>query len=96
VLAEADRRIFGSSDPVPTRRQAVENYMPFIERELARGVPLHRMTRHMLGLYQGRPGARAWRRHLSTQAVKPGAGPEVVFDALDFVERDAPTAAAAE
>jgi tRNA-dihydrouridine synthase A len=96
VLAEADRRIFGSPDPAPTRRQAVEEYLPFIERELARGVPLRRMTRHMLGLYQGRPGARSWRRHLSTEAVKPGAGPEVILDALDFVERDALTAAAAE
>jgi len=96
VLAEADRRIFGGSGPVPTRRQAVETYLPFIGEQLAHGVPLHRMTRHMLGLYQGEPGARAWRRHLSTEAVKPGAGPEVVVDALGFVEQDAPTAAAAE
>jgi len=95
LLAEADRRLFDSRDPVASRREVVERYLPFIETELAAGVPLHRMTRHMLGLYQGLPGARAWRRHLSTEAVKTGAGLDVVFDALGFVERaDLPSAAA--
>jgi len=94
VLAEADRRIFGSAEPSPTRRHAVEAYLPYIERQLAHGVPLHRMTRHILGLYQGEPGARAWRRHLSTEAVKPGAGIEVVLDAFGFVEREQPASAA--
>ena len=94
VLAEADRRIFRSAEPSPTRRQAVEAYLPYVERELAHGVPLHRMTRHILGLYQGEPGARAWRCHLSTEAVKPGAGIEVVLDAFGFVEREQPASAA--
>ena len=86
ILAEADWRFFGARDPVKSRREVVEGYMPLIEAELSNGVPLHRMTRHILGLYQGQPRARSWRRHLSTEAVKPGAGLEVVMDALDFVE----------
>ena len=48
--------------------------MPYIERELARGARLHAITRHVLGLFHGVPGARAFRRHLATEAVKPGAG----------------------
>jgi tRNA-dihydrouridine synthase A len=93
VLAEADRRVFAVAEPAPTRREVVVRYLPFIERQLSLGTPLHRMTRHMLGLYQGEPGARAWRRHLSTEAVKPGAGTEVVLDALAHVERRASAAA---
>ncbi len=61
--------------------------MPYVEARLAEGVPLHAMTRHVLGLFNGRKGARAWRRHLSTEAVKPGAGIEVLRAALAFVER---------
>ena len=96
VLAEADRLIFHATSPVPTRRQVVEDYLPFVEKQLGLGVPLHRMTRHMLGLYQGEPGARAWRRHLSTEAVKPGAGPEVIIAALGFVEHGSRAIHAAE
>ena len=56
-----------------------------MERELARGVRLHSITRHILGLFQGVPGARAFRRHVATQAVKPGAGIAVLRDALGLV-----------
>ncbi len=87
ILAEADRRFYGVSTAEKSRRDVVEAYLPLIEAELAQGTPLHRMTRHILGLYHGEPGARSWRRHLSTEAVKPGAGLEVVLDALDFVEQ---------
>ena len=56
-----------------------------MERELARGTRLHAMTRHMLGLFHGVPGARAFRRHIATQAVKPGAGIAVLREALGLV-----------
>ncbi len=86
VLAEADRQIFGEDRRPVSRREMVEAYLPYLARNLAEGVPLHRMTRHMLGLYQGQPGARAWRRHLSTFAPKPCAGLEVIERALGMVE----------
>ena len=58
-----------------------------MERKRGEGVRLHDMTRHLLGLFTGLPGARAWRRHLATEAVKPGAGIDVVRDALAKVSR---------
>ena len=56
--------------------------LPYIEAERGRGTPLNAITRHMLGAFQGRPGARAWRRTLSEEAHRPGAGPELVRRAL--------------
>ncbi|MDA1072448.1 MAG: tRNA dihydrouridine(20/20a) synthase DusA [Proteobacteria bacterium] len=85
VLAGADSRIFGEAVAPPSRHEIVARYLPFVERHLGEGVPLHRMTRHMIGLFQGLPGARAWRRHLSTHATKAGAGIEVIEQALAFV-----------
>jgi tRNA-dihydrouridine synthase A len=82
LLGDVDRRIFGDTNPLATPHQVVEALLPFIERELAAGTPLKHMTRHILGLFQGRPGARAWRRHLSENAHLPGAGTEVVEQAL--------------
>ena len=88
LLAAADQRIFGHTDPLLTQpAAAIERLLPYVERQCAAGVPLHRMTRHILGLFQGRPGAKAWRRHLSQQAHRPGAGPEVLRAALAQVAR---------
>lgn len=84
VLAEADRRIFGAgedADPVQVARQM----LPYIEAHLTQGGKLGQVTRHMLGLFAGRPGARQWRRILSEGAHKPGAGPELVEAALGAV-----------
>lgn len=84
ILAQADRRIFGAegdADPVEVTRQM----LPYIERHLAEGGKLGQVTRHMLGLFAGKPGARAWRRILSEGAHKPGAGPELVQEALGAV-----------
>ena len=67
----------------PDRHSVVADMLPYIERELAGGERLGRITRHMLGLFAGQPGARAWRRHLSENAFREGAGPEVLIDALD-------------
>lgn len=86
VLASADRDVFGDpgADP-PSRRAVVEAMIPYIERELAHGEPLHRITRHMLGLYHGQRGARSWRRILSEETRGPDAGVEVVWRALETV-----------
>ncbi len=84
VLSDADRRIFGTEttrDPFAI----VQHMVPYVERHLANGGRLHQITRHMLGLFAGRPGARAWRRALSEGAVRDGAGPEVMLRALDHV-----------
>jgi len=88
-LAEADRRLWGDPRPGRSRAEVVDAMLPYIEARLAEGVRLHGITRHLLGLYQGRPGARAWRRYLSENAVRPGAGPEVLRQALGLVEPEA-------
>ncbi|WP_083781539.1 tRNA dihydrouridine(20/20a) synthase DusA [Roseovarius sp. 217] len=82
ILCAADRRIFGSTEPDTTPEGAVQAMLPYIETHLASGGRLNQITRHMLGLFAGRPGARAWRRHLSEGATRPGAGPELVERAL--------------
>ena len=81
ILCQADRRIFGQgddSDPV----QVARLMLPYIEAHLSAGGRLHQITRHMLGLFAGRPGARGWRRMLSEGATQSGAGPELVEAAL--------------
>jgi len=85
LLAEVDRRFLGGTRPVPSREAVVEALLSYIDRQCARGVPLSHITRHILGLFNGRPGARAWRRTLSETARLPNAGPEVVHQALDQV-----------
>ncbi|MBN2885123.1 MAG: tRNA dihydrouridine(20/20a) synthase DusA, partial [Chromatiaceae bacterium] len=82
ILAEADRRLFGDPHPLPTRHQVIDAFIPYVERALAEGVPLTAMSRHLLGLFQGQPGARRWRRHISENAHRPGAGSEVLRAAL--------------
>jgi tRNA-dihydrouridine synthase A len=84
-LLEVDPLIYGACAPFTSPRAALEAFFPYVERELARGTRLHSMSRHILGLFQGVPGARAFRRHIATQAVKPGAGVAVLRDALDLV-----------
>lgn len=86
ILADADRRLFGGA-PGPDRHAVVEAMVPYAEERMRRGAPLSAITRHMLGLFQGLPGARAWRRHLSENAHLPGAGPEVLLKAAALVPR---------
>ncbi len=69
--------------PLPGRRDVVEQMLPYIKRELAQGERLGRITRHMVGLFAGIPGARAWRRYISENAYRDGAGTEVLLEALD-------------
>jgi len=87
ILADADRRFFGGTQAPRERHAVVEAMLPYIEERLKQGAPLSAITRHMLGLFQGLPGARAWRRYLSENVHKPGAGPEVVSAALAQVRR---------
>jgi tRNA-dihydrouridine synthase A len=82
ILGEVDRRVFGGVGPDVGPFEAVERYRPYVARELARGAPLAAMTHPMIGLFHGWPGARAWRRILTTGAVKPGAGMAVIDEAL--------------
>jgi tRNA-dihydrouridine synthase A len=83
-LAELEHH-FDASRPLPCRRDIVRRMLPYLESELAAGEKLGRMTRHMVGLFAGQPGARAWRRQLSENAYRPDAGIEVVLNALDAV-----------
>ena len=84
LFATADALFYGETH-VPTRREVVEAFKPYVSEQLAKGVPLNSLTRHMLGLFAGCPGARAWRRHLSENAHLPGAGLNVVEKALTAV-----------
>ncbi len=88
ILIDADRRFWNAS-PGPTPVEAVEAMRPHIARHLAAGGRLHQITRHMLGLFHGRPGARLWRRVLSERATLPGAGLETLDAALAEVTRAA-------
>ena len=83
LLGQVDRRVYGEGDDVEPL-QAVEAYRPYMAGQLARGVPVNAMTRHMLGLFAGQPGARTWRRVLTTGSVR-GGGLEVLDAALEAV-----------
>jgi tRNA-dihydrouridine synthase A len=83
-LLGVDTELFGEAAPYPSVKAAIEAYFPYIERELAHGVRLHAITRHILGAFRAVPGARAFRRPLSV-TVKPGAGIAVLREALDLI-----------
>jgi len=85
LLTEVDAQLFASSDPVKTRHQVVMELMPYIEEHLRDGGRLHNITRHILGLFHGVPGARIWRRLLSENATKKGADESVVLEALNNI-----------
>ncbi|WP_233557470.1 tRNA dihydrouridine(20/20a) synthase DusA [Rhodophyticola porphyridii] len=85
LLLPADQVIFGETRAPRSAEEIVHLMLPYIERHLSAGGKLAQVTRHMLGLFQGRPGARGWKRAISENAHKPGAGPEVVQAALDEV-----------
>ena len=81
-LVQLGHAIGGGRRTAASRRAVVEEMLPYVEQELAAGAELKHITRHMLGLFKGQPGARAWRRHLSENAHRPGAGIEVIDRAL--------------
>ncbi|WP_245000983.1 tRNA dihydrouridine(20/20a) synthase DusA [Dickeya dadantii] len=86
MLAQVDRELFGADSAAPDQAGVVQAMYPYIERELSAGASLGHITRHMLGLFQGLPGARQWRRYLSENAHKPGADAAVVERALALVK----------
>lgn len=94
-LLDADSELFGDVDPQRSMKGAIEAFMPYVERELARGTRLHAMTRHLVGAFHAVPGARAFRRHLAEHAVRSGAGVEVLRDAMDLVSERIETPVAA-
>ncbi|MFK4508355.1 tRNA dihydrouridine(20/20a) synthase DusA [Bradyrhizobium daqingense] len=94
-LLDVDAGIFGEASAHASMQDALEAMMPYIEDQLARGTRLHAITRHFVGAFHAVPGARAFRRHLAEQGVKPGAGLAVLRDAIARVGARAPAEAAA-
>ncbi|KAB0264806.1 tRNA dihydrouridine(20/20a) synthase DusA [Microvirga brassicacearum] len=88
ILLAVDPELYGEEPPVADAFEAIEAYEPYIAARLAEGHRLHTVTRHMLGLFTGRPGARAYRRHLATEGTKPGASLQTLRDAVAHVSRD--------
>ncbi len=87
LLLSVDPELFNAPAPFSDCFEAVEAFLPYIERELRKGVKLSNITRHMLGLFAGLPGARIYRRQLTFEAVRPGAGPDVLVRAIDEIRR---------
>jgi len=85
LLAEVDAVLFGMDKPAQSRDDVIAALLPYAQRQIARGAQLNHITRHILGLYQGVPGARKFRRHLSENAYRKGAGPEVLAEAHALV-----------
>ncbi|HIK09014.1 MAG TPA: tRNA dihydrouridine(20/20a) synthase DusA [Oscillatoriaceae cyanobacterium M33_DOE_052] len=82
LFAQCDRDIYGDNTTPPTRHQVATAMLPYIEFWLTQGLKLHQISRHMLGLFAGQPGSRAWKRHISENAHLPNAGAEVIAAAL--------------
>ena len=87
LLIGVDPELFGEPAPVADAFEAIEAFMAVIARGLQRGERLHDFTRHLHGMFAGRPGARAFRQVLATEAIRAGAGLEVLREAVSRVER---------
>ncbi|MBX9589077.1 MAG: tRNA dihydrouridine(20/20a) synthase DusA [Hyphomonadaceae bacterium] len=90
LLAEADRRLFAVDSAAPSRRAVIEALLPYAEHHVRAGGRLNNIARHILGLYAGRPRARAFRRHIAEQAPRAGAGAEVLLEAMRIAEGGGP------
>ena len=88
-LAELEREVLGQKLCSPDLAGIVSDMAAYAARELSRGARLHHISRHMLGLVTGRPGARRWRRFVTEQSARPGAGPEVLRNSLDIFDEAA-------
>jgi tRNA-dihydrouridine synthase A len=86
LLTDVDRRFFADKPAPPTRRAVIEALIPYVERHVASGGRLNNIVRHMHGLYQARPRARAFRRHLAEHAPRAGAGANVLLEAMRIAE----------
>jgi tRNA-dihydrouridine synthase A len=96
ILSDVDRRFFGASSPAPSRVEVIERLVPYVASHVATGGRVNNVARHILGLYHGQPRARAYRRHLSENAVKDGANAGVILEALHIAEPAIRPAQAAE
>ncbi len=88
ILSEVDKIFFNKDTPQLNRQEILESLYPYIEKELKSGARLHSITRHILGLFNGLPGARSWRRYISENAPKPNAGIDVIKQALNKITFD--------
>jgi tRNA-dihydrouridine synthase A len=94
-LIDADAMLFDDASPPREMKDAITAFMPYVERELARGTRLHAMTRHLVGAFHAVPGARAFRRHLADHATRPGADARVLRDAVALIGERLPATVAA-
>ena len=85
LFADADQNIFGASLQLSTRHQIVEAMLPYIDEWVTKGYKLHSISRHMLQLFAGQPGTKAWKRYISEHACLPGAGAKVIAEAAKKV-----------
>jgi tRNA-dihydrouridine synthase A len=95
ILLDVDSAIFGVTPAAADGFEALERFAPYVAARLAEGVRLHSMARHILGLFNGRPGARAFRRHLATAGTRPEAGLHTLREAISLVSREIPAGMAA-
>ena len=86
LLLAVDNAVYGDTAPPRSAREALEAFLPFVAARLDEGVPLAAMTRHILGLFAGKPGARSFRRRLTIEACRPGAGLAVIEAALADID----------
>ena len=87
LLAGVDEALFSERPATGSRMEALERYLPYVEAQLDADVRLHHIARHLLGLFQGEPGARHWRRYLSEHMHREGAGTNVLPDAARAMEQ---------
>lgn len=87
LLAQVDRAFFNDAQAIPDRQEIIERFLPYLAHQINLGTPLSNITRHILGLFQGLPGARAWRRHLSENAHRRQADWNLVLEAAKFVSK---------
>ncbi len=85
ILNDVDSTFFGAKSNTHTRLERLEKFIPYIERELENGTPLHHMTRHILGLFKGQKGGKQFRRQLSENSYRKTAGIDVLLDAISYV-----------
>jgi tRNA-dihydrouridine synthase A len=85
LFATSDRQFYGSSHSIPNRLEVAEAMIPYIDHWTAKGLKLHKITRHMLQLFHGQGGSRIWKRMLTDNSCKAGAGSEVIKEAIAAV-----------
>ncbi len=95
ILADVDRKLFGCSSQPADRTEVLEMLVPYVERHLARGGRFNNVSRHILGLYHGQPGAKAFRRYLSENATGDGVNIDVLLEAVDAIRKNRGRAAVA-